>query len=151
MRISDWSSDVCSSDLEVARLVHQHLRFVLELLDLVVDLLQRADRGQRVLHEVRGIDHDPLRMGGGGAKHGRDGGGDKTLFHGRFSRGWSAREPGARPGNEGSRSAAQSRPRWRSQAPAKPGAPARSEEHTSELQSLMRSSYAVFCLEKQKN
>src|SRR3546814_2337377 len=25
---------------------------------------------------------------------------------------------------------------------------ARSEEHTSELQSLMRSSYAVFCLEK---
>src|SRR3546814_9974946 len=27
---------------------------------------------------------------------------------------------------------------------------ARSEEHTSELQSLMRSSYAVFCLNKQK-
>src|SRR3546814_2644944 len=27
---------------------------------------------------------------------------------------------------------------------------ARSEEHTSELQSLMRSSYAVFCLKKKK-
>src|SRR3546814_10635258 len=27
---------------------------------------------------------------------------------------------------------------------------ARSEEHTSELQSLMRISYAVFCLQKQK-
>src|SRR3546814_946236 len=27
---------------------------------------------------------------------------------------------------------------------------ARSEEHTSELQSLMRSSYAVFCLKKQR-
>src|SRR3546814_4573431 len=27
----------------------------------------------------------------------------------------------------------------------------RSEEHTSELQSLMRSSYAVFCLKKKKN
>src|SRR3546814_6886336 len=27
-------------------------------------------------------------------------------------------------------------------------APARSEEHTSELQSLMRNSYAVFCLKK---
>src|SRR3546814_6328221 len=27
----------------------------------------------------------------------------------------------------------------------------RSEEHTSELQSLMRISYAVFCLEKKKN
>src|SRR3546814_7909695 len=29
--------------------------------------------------------------------------------------------------------------------------PDRSEEHTSELQSLMRISYAVFCLKKQKN
>src|SRR3546814_6879816 len=28
------------------------------------------------------------------------------------------------------------------------GDPARSEEHTSELQSLMRTSYAVFCLKK---
>src|SRR3546814_1772661 len=33
---------------------------------------------------------------------------------------------------------------WRSFA-------ARSEEHTSELQSLMRISYAVFCLKKKKN
>src|SRR3546814_4468555 len=30
-------------------------------------------------------------------------------------------------------------------------APARSEEHTSELQSLMRISYAVFCLKKKKH
>src|SRR3546814_6559380 len=30
------------------------------------------------------------------------------------------------------------------------GVAARSEEHTSELQSLMRISYAVFCLEKKK-
>src|SRR3546814_7252867 len=30
------------------------------------------------------------------------------------------------------------------------GAALRSEEHTSELQSLMRSSYAVFCLKKNK-
>src|SRR3546814_8133389 len=30
------------------------------------------------------------------------------------------------------------------------GKPGRSEEHTSELQSLMRTSYAVFCLKKQK-
>src|SRR3546814_6828589 len=38
---------------------------------------------------------------------------------------------------------------------AEPGfrsvAPGRSEEHTSELQSLMRISYAVFCLKKKKN
>src|SRR3546814_8122167 len=31
------------------------------------------------------------------------------------------------------------------------GVPVRSEEHTSELQSLMRISYAVFCLKKKKN
>src|SRR3546814_7852046 len=31
------------------------------------------------------------------------------------------------------------------------GKRARSEEHTSELQSLMRISYAVFCLKKKKN
>src|SRR3546814_10707127 len=36
------------------------------------------------------------------------------------------------------------RARWRNSPAA-----ARSEEHTSELQSLMRISYAVFCLEKQ--
>src|SRR3546814_3031974 len=32
-----------------------------------------------------------------------------------------------------------------------PAFSARSEEHTSELQSLMRISYAVFCLKKKKN
>src|SRR3546814_7024227 len=32
----------------------------------------------------------------------------------------------------------------------RPGARYRSEEHTSELQSLMRISYAVFCLKKKK-
>src|SRR3546814_8961755 len=37
------------------------------------------------------------------------------------------------------------RPRSRSARPS-----ARSEEHTSELQSLMRISYAVFCLKKKK-
>src|SRR3546814_13631212 len=31
------------------------------------------------------------------------------------------------------------------------GVQSRSEEHTSELQSLMRISYAVFCLKKKKN
>src|SRR3546814_5120100 len=31
------------------------------------------------------------------------------------------------------------------------GSPTRSEEHTSELQSLMRISYAVFCLKKKNN
>src|SRR3546814_7981994 len=33
----------------------------------------------------------------------------------------------------------------------RPPRPLRSEEHTSELQSLMRTSYAVVCLKKKKN
>src|SRR3546814_8080705 len=36
------------------------------------------------------------------------------------------------------------------QAPGKSTSGRRSEEHTSELQSLMRISYAVFCLKKKK-
>src|SRR3546814_2417484 len=35
--------------------------------------------------------------------------------------------------------------------PARTIASSRSEEHTSELQSLMRISYAVFCLKKKRN
>src|SRR3546814_1509278 len=43
------------------------------------------------------------------------------------------------------------RSRWRQRArQARFGAYRRSEEHTSELQSLMRISYAVFCLKKKK-
>src|SRR3546814_1035641 len=34
--------------------------------------------------------------------------------------------------------------------PSSPASGGRSEEHTSELQSLMRTSYAVFCLKKKK-
>src|SRR3546814_9519798 len=40
---------------------------------------------------------------------------------------------------------------WRIYSMTKPiTSVARSEEHTSELQSLMRNSYAVFCLKKKK-
>src|SRR3546814_2551707 len=42
----------------------------------------------------------------------------------------------------------QSQPRQ--SAPGKDAGDMRSEEHTSELQSLMRISYAVFCLKKKK-
>src|SRR3546814_9139168 len=40
---------------------------------------------------------------------------------------------------------------WRREYFAVIGDPLRSEEHTSELQSLMRISYAVFCLTKKKS
>src|SRR3546814_3192290 len=42
-------------------------------------------------------------------------------------------------------------PSCRATATPQAGGSYRSEEHTSELQSLMRISYAVFCLKKKKN
>src|SRR3546814_2849142 len=39
---------------------------------------------------------------------------------------------------------------WHLDAVGQPSRVSRSEEHTSELQSLMRISYAVFCLKKKK-
>src|SRR3546814_14524397 len=93
MRISDWSSDVCSSDLlepdrlrlphqpvdllkvlgdrlelreidpaQVLGLVDQHCRFVLERLDLVVDLLERARGGEQILAVVAWIAPRKLRV-----------------------------------------------------------------------------------------
>src|SRR3546814_11840593 len=56
---------------------------------------------------------------------------------------WPTRRPSPVPRN----AMAPSRPRRK---PTRSGVPARSEEHTSELQSLMRNSYAVFCLKKKK-
>src|SRR3546814_7921895 len=52
------------------------------------------------------------------------------------------REDRGRPGEEIARAARRK--------DARRAAAARSEEHTSELQSLMRISYAVFCLKKKK-
>src|SRR3546814_7346491 len=49
---------------------------------------------------------------------------------------------------ENRRAAAAARPAGRRGAALTTPAAARSEEHTSELQSLMRISYAVFCLKK---
>src|SRR3546814_3347769 len=93
MRISDWSSDVCSSDL-----------FPAERLWPTRSFCRRRQNDPPPGHE-------PWRR--------------------QFS-------PCRRP--------ARSCARWYS--PAIPAVRARSEEHTSELQSLMRNSYAVFCLEK---
>src|SRR3546814_2165491 len=110
MRISDWSSDVCSSDL---------------LLDRDLDIGWRAGiatvfRGLG-LADAEGAVEDE-ENGEGGRR--RDEAGDKT----------SRVVPGEKVEHRVSLSACA----------------ARSEEHTSELQSLMRISYAVFCLKKKK-
>src|SRR3546814_10211305 len=60
----------------------------------------------------------------------------------------NAIEAGPRPRRSARRRRSSVRPACR-RCPA-PRAAGRSEEHTSELQSLMRISYAVFCLKKKK-
>src|SRR3546814_6087200 len=72
-----------------------------------------------------------------------------TLFRSQGGDGSVRRRPPCRPQgpvhvhsrNPRNRNACERRSPWE-------GSPWRSEEHTSELQSLMRISYAVFCLKK---
>src|SRR3546814_5519164 len=114
MRISDWSSDVCSSDLGVRSLAGVEL----------------------------GPDRNP-----GIAEPARAGGGDDGVC--REPQG-IARRPCARGFcRTRRRQLAQAQPvlgGWQGRDPYRLPPGARSEEHTSELQSLMRISYAVFCL-----
>src|SRR3546814_7861174 len=118
MRISDWSSDVCSSDL-----------------------VER--RGGGVLQQ--GIDMRSLFFGHGGATGKRQRIGTPILGDSPHSR----KRGGADCHARAARSTLETRLfpllpcAWRAAAH-------RSEEHTSELQSLMRISYAVFCLKKKK-
>src|SRR3546814_9114284 len=114
MRISDWSSDVCSSDL---RLPHAVLE--LDVVDLGVAL--DLELGPHL-----GLGHAVLGECVAGRKHQRDPE-QRCMFHGVDSCGGA----GSLRCREGT-------------------ADERSEEHTSELQSLMRISYAVFCLKKNR-
>src|SRR3546814_5438280 len=109
MRISDWSSDVCSSDLR--GLVHQKIELRPE--DLV---------GARFGADLRAL-AEPAR---GAIGRQRVGLGVHPALQHRFAY--------ARIGiGDIAMTTIQ-----------------RSEEHTSELQSLMRISYAVFCLKKKR-
>src|SRR3546814_14864699 len=58
--------------------------------------------------------------------------------------------PPGHPRLPGQRDRQQCRPATDRTTASRNPVPIRSEEHTSELQSLMRNSYAVFCLKKQK-
>src|SRR3546814_10608561 len=75
-----------------------------------------------------------------------------TLFRSRLFRSTDAHEEGRRIQDQHSAAARLWRPRRRADSGEQHAAlhrhAARSEEHTSELQSLMRISYAVFCLQK---
>src|SRR3546814_4730406 len=104
MRISDWSSDVCSSDLAKLPVTRQ------------------LEEDQQDAEE----DEDARCDHGGFLLHARE----------------CARAAGiwrVAPGNIGC-----------GVGPLRSQTKNRSEEHTSELQSLMRISYAVLCLKKKK-
>src|SRR3546814_8006788 len=125
MRISDWSSDVCSSDLTSAMLCHAALhqpaqrgeflwqvpplerRCLIQRIDLLLDQRQ-------VMHRI-----------------------EDDVF------------PFPAPGMAGDDLATAANHHFVDITPD-PDILMRSEEHTSELQSLMRISYAVFCLTKKK-
>src|SRR3546814_10869367 len=115
MRISDWSSDVCSSDLACARRARSHAR--------------RAARNA-LAHVALHRDFLGLLVA--------------QLLLGPFGR-WLA-GAGAEAGEQ---PAQQARLLGRRRFHADHAL--RSEEHTSELQSLMRISYAVFCLNKKNH
>src|SRR3546814_9140404 len=107
MRISDWSSDVCSSDLPGSQHVEADT-FQALMIDLVEGYLRHG--AERIVVLNNGVSTEaPLRL----AAH--------TILQ-----------------RHGVRIVIADLPRLRS------------EEHTSELQSLMRISYAVFCLKKHK-
>src|SRR3546814_6367325 len=126
MRISDWSSDVCSSDLRREKFLQQ----------LAVTRLCTRRQPQRGL----GFDLAEHRYGDFARLHRLQFEYDRELAleragdHIGVEQVFHQRGPGPSSGNA-------SRQAWNSST-------SRSEEHTSELQSLMRSSYAVFCLKK---
>src|SRR3546814_2448724 len=105
MRISDWSSDVCSSDL----------------------VLGQWD------HEALGIaSFGPLDLDPSSPRYGRIVHTPKPGWNQAFLADLAGGKPFALDTDANGAAIAEGR----------------SEEHTSELQSLMRISYAVFCLKK---
>src|SRR3546814_7767589 len=111
MRISDWSSDVCSSDLHALhdRIVAREYGIDDELAEAGdgEDLLGQHSTAQELAEQQRAQRHHRQQRIAEGMLDD-----DGVLAHTLGPR----------------------------------GAHVRSEEHTSELQSLMRISYAVFCL-----
>src|SRR3546814_2496496 len=133
MRISDWSSDVCSSDL------FRRLGDFPEVRGL---LGNRRDAGIHRSCDRRLVSRRKTRREvRSGADRGRARAG---IRHQR------RRSPAALAPADARRAAAgASGDRRIARAMARRGIfTVRSEEHTSELQSLMRISYAVFCLKK---
>src|SRR3546814_5133936 len=134
MRISDWSSDVCSSDLVAVKVVEQLFASAGEAVhdDRAVPAVELAHDGKEVGMRVALVQEQGL-----GRSRGGEVGGDLQLH--------LERAPLRRPWREVAEIVQPEfahRDHFRVRVQF---AHLRSEEHTSELQSLMRISYAVFC------
>src|SRR3546814_8859321 len=133
MRISDWSSDVCSSDLRIL-----YLELPAKRRGKLTDEAQPEPEAKRGRFKARGKARRRRVVKRLGVPSGK--------------RGWTREENPDRIALAGTDAIGQPvpRPRRANDGREQP-ADDRSEEHTSELQSLMRISYAVFCLKKKKN
>src|SRR3546814_5742440 len=123
LRIRDWSSDVCASDLLQLRadaFQRQRHRLVEAFGAARIQVI-----GMRIDRPGVGVEETGERIG-------------RIELVGRF--GEVAVTLGQHLADLGRRLAGELEPQ-----------PVRSEEHTSELQSLMRNSSAVFCLQKNTN
>src|SRR3546814_7008201 len=138
MRISDWSSDVCSSDLEAGVAILRRVVAALRFAERAVEAVDRDERQAVGVDEIRHLADRHLRREQF-CPFGRIDAVKAAMLRRR------ARDAHMHFGCAGiahhlhdleARRAAHDR--------------IRSEEHTSELQSLMRNSYAVFCLKKKK-
>src|SRR3546814_4034551 len=115
MRISDWSSDVCSSDLAVIiEYLNEAFHGPPDLMPINAVIRAQARAWCRRLDST-----DALRV---------------ITFQQRALPAFAALAPD----------------QFEKIAAAHPTRSSRSEEHTSELTSLMRISYAVFCLKNKK-
>src|SRR3546814_8157548 len=120
MRISDWSSDVCSSDLAQTP----------------------AEAGQAAV-----TDTPPTDAPDASADAATDAAAPAPSDVEAATEAPVAQPPAPAP--DAATTTTAEAPAAEA-SPTQPAARARSEEHTSELQSLMRITYAVFCLKKNK-
>src|SRR3546814_5662207 len=137
MRSSDWSSDVCSSDLGPAE-AHDADRVVAQDGDQVAGKARDGELREADHAAVAGQHHERQRDGAEDQRIGADLEGEEVGGEAGVGQEEDAGQPGGGVDL-----------RERASAEEEGAAVPRSEEHTSELQSILRSSYAVFCL-KQK-